>query len=363
MGRMNEVAHFTTETYEPRKALLLSAWLSRELPPRDYLLGNVLCTTSRWIVYGETGVGKTLFAVDVAGAVSSGCSLLNWTGNGRRAKVMYFDGEMPAETFKERMELVAERYGPDLKLYGYNREVLGDGEMRPLNTPDGEKWLWKELDAIKPDLIIFDSIMCLLVGSMSEEESWAPVKPLVRQISSRRIAQIWLHHTGHDASKGFGTKTREWEMDTVISLTKADEGSEAIMLDFKKARLRTPQTRDHFETRIITRSENGWSTITSAAAKSGHPSKQSSEQRDLMAAILKTYNRLADAVGTSLGLDGTLVRKVSLEKLTAELKACGFLPVNEKGQITSTGRTQLRRAKLALLAREHLIERDDQIWR
>ena len=44
--------------------------------------------------------------------------------------------------------------------------------MPPLNTPEGQKWLWKEIEAVKPDPIIFDSIMCLLVGTMSEEESW-----------------------------------------------------------------------------------------------------------------------------------------------------------------------------------------------
>ena len=91
--------------------------------------------------------------------------------------------------------------------------------MPPLNMPEGETWLWREIEAVKPDAIFFDSIMCLLMGSMSEEESWAPVKLLMRKISARRIAQVWLHHTGHDASKGFGTKTREWELDTVAALT------------------------------------------------------------------------------------------------------------------------------------------------
>ena len=154
-------------------ALLLSAWLKRELPLRRFLLGNVLCTTSRWIVYGETGVGKTLLAADIAAAIAAGASFLNWQGSGRRARVMYLDGEMPAETFKERMEIIARRYGADIQLYGYNRDVLGDGEMPPLNTPEGEKWLWREIEAVKPDLIVFDSIMCLLAGSMSEEESGA----------------------------------------------------------------------------------------------------------------------------------------------------------------------------------------------
>jgi RecA-family ATPase len=117
-----------------------------------------LCTTSRWLIYGETGVGKTLFALELAGAVASGKPFLAWEGI-RRARVMYLDGEMPAETFKERMQLVADPYGSSLELFGYNRDVLVEGEMPPLNTEAGEKWLRKELDLIKPDLVIFDSIM------------------------------------------------------------------------------------------------------------------------------------------------------------------------------------------------------------
>jgi hypothetical protein len=153
--------------------LLLSAWVKRELPLRRFLLGNVLCTTSRWIVYGETGVGKTLVAAEIAAVIAAGADFLNWKGSGSAARVMYLDGEMPAETFKERMEVIAKRYGEGLAFYGYNRDVLGDGEMPPLNTPEGEKWLWREIEAVKPDAIVFDSIMCLLAGSMSEEESWA----------------------------------------------------------------------------------------------------------------------------------------------------------------------------------------------
>ena len=211
--------HVVTEAL--RSKLLVSTWLTLALPPRDYLLGDVLCSTSRWLIFGETGIGKTLAAMDLGAAVSAGQPFLNWEGR-RRARVMYLDGELPAETFKERMELIAQRYGPDISFWGYSRDVLGDDDMPPLNTPEGAAWLMREIEVVKPDLIIFDAIMCLLAGSMSEEESWAPVKLLMRQLSARRVAQIWLHHAGHDATKGFGTKTREWEMDTVIALLKAD---------------------------------------------------------------------------------------------------------------------------------------------
>jgi hypothetical protein len=81
----------------------------------------------------------------------------------RRSRVMYIDGKLPIETFKERMELVAALYGQDIEFYGYNRDDLDDGQMPPLNIEDGQKWLRREIEAINPDLIFFDSIMSLLM--------------------------------------------------------------------------------------------------------------------------------------------------------------------------------------------------------
>jgi hypothetical protein len=159
---------------------------------------------------------------------------------------MYLDGEMPVETFKERMELIAARYGRDLEFHGYNREDLGDGGMPPLNTPTGQAWLRREIDAIKPDIIVFDSIMCLLIGSLKEEETWAPMKALVCELSARRIAQVWLNHA-NDIGKSYGDKTRLWEMDTVAKLSPVEGDDGAIRFEFEKARLRTPANADQFE--------------------------------------------------------------------------------------------------------------------
>jgi hypothetical protein len=112
-----------------RPGLLLSAWLNKPIPLRDFLLGGVLCTTSRWFIFGETGIGKTLVAMQMAGAIAAGASFLKWVGQ-RRGRVMYLDGEMPMGTFKERMQLVADRYGSEIELYGYNRDALGDEACR-----------------------------------------------------------------------------------------------------------------------------------------------------------------------------------------------------------------------------------------
>ena len=50
--------------------------------------------------------------MDIAAAVASGAGLSNWAGSGQPHNVLYLDGEMPAETVKEPVKVVADRYGP-----------------------------------------------------------------------------------------------------------------------------------------------------------------------------------------------------------------------------------------------------------
>lgn len=349
---------------ETRENLLLSAWLTREIPPRDYLLGSVICTTSRWLIFGDTGVGKSLIACAIGAAIASGRPFLEWGGR-RPARVMYLDGEMPAETFKERMQLLADLYGSDIAFYGYNRDDLGDGQMPPLNLEDGEKWLKKEIGAVMPDFIIFDSIMSLLTGVMSEEESWEPVKRLARWITSLRIGQLWIHHTGHDSTKGFGTKTREWEMDTVLRLAFASEDRDGpITMDFRKTRLRTPENAAQFKPLTITLSKDGWT----ADVVQGRPAtgRKSQDVEKLKGAIAAAYERLAVSAPKTPELDsaGALVKKVQVEAIRNEVKRYGWLEIHEKtGWVTGTARSQFSRAKTDLIASGKYIEKDELFWR
>jgi hypothetical protein len=306
-----------TPDISDRTFLLVRSWLNLELPPRDYLLGDVLCTTSRWLIYGATGVGKTLFALEMAGAVASGSPFLNWDGR-RPSRVMYLDGELPAETFKERMHLVAEQYGADIQLYGYSRDILGYNEMPPLNTEEGEHWLESEVRLMKPDAIFADSIMSLTIGNMSDEESWSPLKPLIRRLSARRVAQVWLHHTGHDTTKSYGSKTKEWELDTVLALTPAAEDGSAILADFTKARLRTPANRDQFKPRSLTRGPDGWIAEEATPSRKTTTGK-SSEAAHLRKAVLSAYDALADAIQATPGFNGKPVRKVRVDALRQQV--------------------------------------------
>ncbi len=104
---------------------------------------------------------------------------------------------------------------------------------------------------------------------MSDEEPWAQTMPFVRELTRRGIGQLWVHHSGHDKTRGFGTSTREWQMDTVIHLEEAklEHSDLSFKLAFKKSREKTPATRADFEEAKIALLNDQWVHEVQASAK------------------------------------------------------------------------------------------------
>jgi AAA domain len=346
--------------------LTAKAWAAKQLPPRDFLMGTALSTTSRWMIIGDTGVGKTLFGMAMAMGVAGNCKVLNWEPGDRQRRVMYIDGDLPAETFQERIKLALALYGAaGVEFYGYNLDELdrNNQSFEPFNTPEGRAWLEREIERVQPDLIIFDSVMCLTLNAMADDRAWQPVSELIGWLTSRRIAQIWIHHTGHDPNRGFGTKSREWRLDTVILLTLAnDDGLSAeegapVEMRFKKARLRTPQNRDQFLDLKIAFGLDGWRVVEPLSN-----GKRTTKKFTLMHAICDAYDRLADAVEPEGDINGYKVLKVKVAKLRDELRTTGYLDEDDNGHVTGAERQAFATTKKALL-NDGFKERDGYIWR
>jgi hypothetical protein len=350
-------------------AVTAEAWMAKKLPPRDFLMGTALSTTSKWMIIGDTGVGKTLLGIAVAMIVAANQPLLHWGAGGLPRVVMYIDGDMPAETFQERIKLAMQIYGAaGMAFYGYNLDEL-DRENKgfePFNTPDGRAWLEREIDRVRPDLIIFDSIMCLTVGALTDDRAWGPVAELMGWLTGRRIAQIWLHHTGHDPTRGYGLKAREWRLDTVIMLIQAtDDGLGAedgapIEIRFSKARLRTPHNKSQFEEWKIAFGPNGWRKIELLSDKK--KKKGPSNQTILVHAFCDAYDRLAGDVAPTATINGYKVLMVPTDRIRDELRDGGFLDTDDQGRIEAKSREALRQTKLKLLA-DGFMEKHKLIWR
>ena len=249
--------------------LSISEWLNADLPEPDHILGWWLTTTSRVLLVADTGLGKTNFAMQVGMNIAAGLGFLHWRGSRQRRKVLYVDGEMSRRLLKKRIRAAAERLGDQVSttFFAFSHESV-EG-FAPLNTPEGRaciERLIKKLGGV--DLIIFDSVMCLTTGDMKDEESWQEVLPWARDLTRRSIGQIWVHHTGHDATRSYGTKTREWQLDTVVVLVEAErpDTDVSFTIEFRKARERTPETRADFLT-VDAALVNGVWEVTQPQAK------------------------------------------------------------------------------------------------
>jgi hypothetical protein len=232
----------------PKLILALGDWLERDLPPPDCICGNWLTTTSRVLMVAPTGLGKTMLGIGIGMAIAASRDFLHWRGI-RPARVLYIDGEQSRRLLKQRLADEAARLGitPDT-FFAFNREDWPDFE--PLNTPKGQAFVEELIQQVGGvDLIQFDNIMSLIGGDQKEEEGWAKTMPWVRNLTQRRIGQIWTHHTGHDETRSYGTSTRQWQMDTVVHMEKVERADTDVSfeLTFRKARERTPATRADFE--------------------------------------------------------------------------------------------------------------------
>jgi hypothetical protein len=262
-------AEFDVYVYDGPLLYTAKRWLDRDLPPPDFLLGNLFSTTSRAMLVGPTGAGKSNFSLALAFAVAAGRDFQHWRSHRAARRVLYVDGEMSARLARERIREAGKRHGglPE-NLIIINRDDFPD--LPPLDTTDGQKYVDRLIDQVGGvDFVIFDNVQSLVRGSMVDEDAWAAVLPWIRDLTRRAIGQLWAHHTGHDESRSYGTKTREWQLDTVMLMEKASTDRVDFVLKFTKARERSPQNRNDFApTRIWIGDDDKWQSLAVRTANS-----------------------------------------------------------------------------------------------
>jgi hypothetical protein len=247
--------------------------------------------------------------------IAAGKVFLHWCAR-RPCRVLYIDGEMARRLLRQRIDDAVSRLGErPAGFYALSHEDIE--KFAPLNTAAGQALIERFIAQFKPDFIVFDSIMCLLIGDMKEAEPWAAVMPWIRSLTRRRIGQLWLHHTGHDESRSYGDKTKEWQLDTVMHMEAiAREDTEiSFALEFRKGRERTPVTRADFQTARIALVGDEWTVEAPAIAAPGR--------------LSPIAQKFLDALHNALAGDTTEIRygrrAVTLELWKAECFKIGIL--------------------------------------
>jgi AAA domain len=307
--------------------LTIDDWLNRKLPEPDYLLGWLLSTTSRAMFVGDTGLGKTTFLLGMAFSIADGAPFLHWVAR-RPAQVLFIDGELSRIRLKQMIADEVTRFGgkPDgLHVLSYE-DIEG---FAPLNTPAGQACIEKIIEKIGGvDFVFFDSVMCLTVGDMKDEESWQQTLPWVRALTKRSIGQMWAHHTGHDKTRSYGTKTREWQLDLVALGTalQRDDTDLSFSLEFPKARERAPATRADFQPVSIALVNDEWQ----------HDGAVPSQAVKVPPLAYKFLDALKNALASQEGRDANGRRSVPRAVWRAEAAALGLTDPEQNAKSANT---------------------------
>lgn len=217
----------------------LNDFLLMDLPPREYLLEPWLPKAGICMVYAKRGVGKTFFALEIAMAVAFGDTFLSFKAP-KPARVLYIDGEMPANVMQERLCKIMGRMTPNIEIQQplIITPDLQQDFMPDLSTEEGK-------DAIRPytdnaDLIIIDNISTL--GGCSKEneaQSWFPFQQLALELRRQGKSVLFIHHAGKSGTQR-GTSKREDILDTSILLKHPSDyepsSGACFELHFEKSR-------------------------------------------------------------------------------------------------------------------------------
>jgi AAA domain len=246
----------------------LAWWRSQNFPPDVPVLGNILTSTSRAMLVGPTGAGKTSVAMAMSWSMAAGRPFLHWGGSGRPIRLLYIDSEMPPTLMASRAEDATRRLGEEPAGMFVLPKMLV--EFPPLNTRAGQAYMDKLIAALEPDFIVFDNIKYLLVGDISKPEAWADINAWVLGLTSRRIGQLWLHHTGWNTTHGYGDSSKEWNFDTVMQMDDVDKTKVDFTLKFTKNRTATPATAHEYRSVKITLHGDRWSNNVVSTMPASH---------------------------------------------------------------------------------------------
>jgi putative DNA primase/helicase len=225
------------DLYNPKLvAYTCREFLELELPPREFIISPCLPKQGLMMIYAKRGVGKTYFALLLAHKIATGEDLFDgrWKVP-KKAKVLYVDGEMPANTMQDRLNKITFA-NDEFSIITRDKQI--NGFMPNLATEEGQKALEGFITDV--DVIIIDNLSTLVRGGKENEaNSWLSIEEWALKTRSSGKSVIFIHHAGKDNNQR-GTSKKEDILDTVINLKhppdyNSEEGSR-FEVHFEKSR-------------------------------------------------------------------------------------------------------------------------------
>lgn len=181
----------------------VSAFCEREFKYGPQLIGRgILPAKAKLVLGAPPKTGKSFLIINIARDLAIGRHLFGAVyANGtpvfpvkKPCRVLYTENEIGPVSLQERLKgLCGDHPAQDIPLFIKSRDV----GMR-LDTEEGVKLLRREIEEVKPDVVIFDPLAKYnLSDENSAQEMGAVMRQLDHFVADYGVATIVIHHTGH----------------------------------------------------------------------------------------------------------------------------------------------------------------------
>ena len=235
----------------------LNSFLTTDFPKPSYIIEPLVSDQSIVQIVGASGVGKTMFGLAIAGAISTSNGLLGMASVGGARPVLYVEGELPAADIQIRVNgmfnAIERKCDPNMFYVSSLQQQLkfNDKGFTPIQTEQGLIEIENAIVEIKKrtgkmPVVFIDNISCLASGlKENDADAWSPIINKFVKWKNMGSTVFYFHHLnkGNDSS---GSTMQHRTIDMVIRMRKPDnkqkiktfetQGVQAIV-DFPKWRL------------------------------------------------------------------------------------------------------------------------------
>ena len=258
---LSDIAYNQPQSYvfskTPLKALSPDELLKMEIPAPKWLLEPFVPENGLVQVFADRGVGKTFFVLSLAIALATGKEFLGFKPT-ERCKVVWYDGEMASNIFKERLELLTKELSNLEKVYlNENCRFVLSGEqefgMPDLGNPENYDYYDHWLHGVK--VIILDNLLSLCTIPLNDNDAWAGFNQWCTSMRNKGVTVLHVHHSGRGSSNhAMGAKRIEQPLDLIIGLKppKDHDVSQGcdFNIEFKKSRRRIGDAGKPFRAKL-----------------------------------------------------------------------------------------------------------------
>jgi phage/plasmid primase-like uncharacterized protein len=205
---------------KPEELFVTIEDLMSDISKPDWLIKGILERGSMNLLFGESGAGKSLFAMDWAFCAANG---ENWYGHKvkKELKTLIIMGE-GLRGASMRFKALSQKYGKSPKNIRLSRRSIN---LLDNSAADEIIKIVTELDFI-PDIIIIDTLHRNMVGDENSSEDMALYFKSIELLARRLDAAIvTVHHSGHgDKGRSRGSSSIKAAMDAEFCVTKNGDG-------------------------------------------------------------------------------------------------------------------------------------------